>query len=103
MEEVPLLNELHTKYAGKAVILGISIDISLERVDNTIKTKKMTYPILADGKGFDGPNPKAYNVQGTPEIYILDRVGRIFARHGTAKLIDASLQDALARAASGGL
>ena len=97
MEEVPLLNELNAKYADKSVILGISIDISLDRVDNTIKTKGMTYPVLADGKGFDGPIPKAYRIQGTPEVFILDGAGRIFARHGSAKLIDASLQEALAK------
>ena len=97
MEEVPLLNELHAKYAGQVVVLGISIDISLDRVDKTIKAKAMTYPVLADGKGFDGPLPKAYRIQGTPEVFILDRHGRIFARHGSAKQIDASLREALAR------
>jgi peroxiredoxin len=97
MEEVPLLNELRAKYAGKAVVLGISIDISLDRVDKTIRARGMTYPVLADGKGFDGAVPKAYRIRGTPEIFILDRNGRIFARHGSAKQIDASLRDALAR------
>ena len=97
MEEVPLLKELHTKYANDAVLIGISIDMDLQRTDRTIKEKGMTWPVLADGKGFDGPIPKAYHIQGTPDIWVLDRAGRIVARPGSAKQIEASLRDVLAR------
>jgi peroxiredoxin len=95
MEEVPLLKELHTRYANQAVIVGISIDTSVERVDRTLKEKGMTWPILADGKGFEGPIPAAYHIQGTPELFVLDREGRIFARFGSATQIEASLKDTL--------
>jgi peroxiredoxin len=95
MEEVPLLKALHTTYAGQAVIVGISIDTSLERVDRTIEEKGMTWPILADGNGFEGPIPTAYHIQGTPEVFIVDRAGKIFARFGSATQIEASLKDAL--------
>ena len=95
MEEVPLLKALHTTYAGRAVIIGISIDTSVERVDRTIKDKGMTWPVLADGNGFEGPIPTAYHIQGTPEIFVVDREGRILARHGSATQIEATLQDAL--------
>jgi peroxiredoxin len=94
MEEVPLLKALHTKYAKQAAIIGISIDTGVTRVDRTMKQKGMTWPILADGKGFDGPIPKAYHIQGTPELFIVDRDGKIFARLGSAKLIEASLSEA---------
>src|SRR5829696_6145691 len=96
MEEVPLLKALHTKYANQAAIVGISIDVSVPRVDRTIREKAMTWPILADGKGFDGPIAKAYHIQGTPELFVLDREGRIFARLGSAKQLEARLQEALA-------
>jgi peroxiredoxin len=95
MEEVPLLKGLHTKYANQAVIIGISIDVSLERVDRTMKEKEMTYPILADGQGFDGPMPKAYRITGTPDVFILDREGKIFARLGSAKQLEDKLKEAL--------
>jgi len=96
MEEVPLLKTLNAKYSGQAVILGISVDVSLDRVDRTVKSKGMTWPQLADGKGFDGPIATAYRVQGTPELYLLDRAGRIFARPSSAKQLDARIQEALA-------
>ena len=95
MEEVPLLKDLQKRYAGRAQIIGISVDESLERVDRTIKEKGMTWPILADGKGFDGPINKAYRIQGTPDLFVVDRDGNILARLGSATQIEATLQDAL--------
>jgi len=96
MEEVPLLIELHKKYAQEAVILGISVDTNVSRVDSVMKEKGMTYPILADGKGFDGPISTAYHIQGTPDLFVVDRAGRIFARLSSAKQLEATLQEALA-------
>ncbi len=97
MEEVPLLNGLHAKYSNDATIVGVSIDSSLERVDRVVKEKGMTWSILADGESFDGPIPKAYHIQGTPEIFVVDRAGNIFARLGSAKQLEATLKDALAQ------
>ena len=96
MEEVPLLKALHDKYSKEAVILGISVDVSLDRADRAIKDKGMIWPQLADGKGFDGAAARAYHIQGTPELYVLDREGRIFARTFSAKQIEVRLQEALA-------
>ena len=97
MEEVPLLKALHSKYAQDVAIVGISVDTSVKPVDKVVKDKEMTWPILADGKGFDGPNPTAYHIQGTPELYVLDRGGRIVARLYSATELEATVQEALAK------
>ena len=96
MEEVPLLKTINDKYSKDAVILGISVDVSLDRVDRTIKAKGMTWPQLADGKGFDGAIPTAYHIQGTPELFVLGRDGKIFGRLFSAKQLEEKLQEALA-------
>ena len=95
MEEVPLLKELNTRYLNQATIIGVSVDINLERVDGVLKEKAMTWPILADGNGFDGSIPRAYHIQGTPELFVLDHEGKIFARLGSAKQLEAKLKEAL--------
>ena len=95
MEEVPLLKDLHTRYAKQAEIIGISIDVSVPRVDRTIKEKGMTYPVLADGKGFEGAIPAAYHVQGTPDIYVVDREGKIAVYLGSAKQLEDTLKKVL--------
>ena len=91
MEEVPLLKQLHTKYANRAALIGISIDTSLLRTDATIKEKGMTWPILADGQGFEGPIPAAYRIQGTPDLFLIDKEGKIAKRLGTATEIEPAL------------
>jgi hypothetical protein len=96
MEEVPLLRQLSAKYSGTAHIVGVSTDTSLGRVDVVVKEKAMAWPILADGRGFEGPIPTAYHVQGTPDLFVLDAEGRIFKRLGTATEIDTTLQGLLA-------
>ena len=97
MEEVPLLKALSRKYAKDAAILGISVDTSVKPVDAVVKSKGMTWPILADGKGFDGPIPTAYHIQGTPDLFVLDRNGRIFKRLSSADQLEEALQTALAQ------
>ena len=91
MEEVPLLKQLQTKYAKRATIVGISTDVSVSRVDAVIREKGMTWPILADGKGFEGPIATAYRIQGTPDVFVIDREGKIVKRLGTATEIDGVL------------
>jgi peroxiredoxin len=96
MEEVPLLKALTATYAKSAVVVGISTDVSLPRVDRVVREKRMTWPILADGKGFDGPLAQAYHIQGTPDIFVIDGGGRIVKRLDSATQIEATLQAALA-------
>ena len=97
MEEVPLLKSLHTKYANDVVIIGISVDTDVRPVDAVVKAKGIPYLILADGKGFDGPIPTAYHVQGTPDLFVLDRAGKIVVKLTSAKTLEATIQDALRR------
>jgi hypothetical protein len=92
MEEVPLLARLQEEHSRTATIVGISIDTDMDLVDRTVRERKMTWPILADLRGFDAPIPTAYHVQGTPDIFVLDAEGRIFNYMTTAKDIEAALQ-----------
>ena len=96
MEEVPLLKRLFDKYAGTVHIIGISTDESIERVDRVVKEKGMTWPIIADRRGFDGSIPTAYHVQGTPDLFVLDGEGRIVKRFSSATEIEATVAPLLA-------
>ena len=95
MEEVPLLKELHQKYAKDVAIVGVSVDTSVAPVDAVVKDKQIPWPVLADGKGFDGPIPTAYHVQGTPDLFVLDRAGRIVVKLTSAKSLEATIQQTL--------
>jgi peroxiredoxin len=97
MEEVPLLQALHTKYEKQGVvILGISIDETVARARRTVREKKMVWPQIASDQGFDSDVPQKYGIDGTPTIFVLDRAGRIVARPGSAKQLEEGLLAALA-------
>jgi peroxiredoxin len=92
MEEVPLLKKLQAKHAKAMTLIGVAVDEDMARVDRTIKAKGMTWPVVADPKGFEGPIPDAYHVQGTPDIFVIDAQGRIAKRLSSATDIEATLQ-----------
>jgi hypothetical protein len=62
-----------------------------------VKDNRIPWPQLVDRQGFDGPIAKAYHVNGTPMLYVLDRDGKIVAKLGSAEQVEATLQQALAR------
>ena len=97
MEEVPLLRRLQAKYANQAAIIGIGIDVSVERVDRTIKEKQMTWPIPhGRQEAFDGPNCHGrYASSFAGACFVLDGDGQIFARLGSAQPLEEKLKDAL--------
>ena len=63
-----------------------------------MKGNRLPWPQVVDRLGFDGPIAKAYRVNGTPMLYVLDREGRIVAKLGSAEQVEAKLQQALAGA-----
>ena len=97
VEEVPLLKQLHEKYRTQgAVFLSVSVDEDKKAFERMAKRLAMPWPQLFDGKAYDGEIAKLYRVQGTPQIYLVDRAGRIFARLGTATRLEAELKQTLA-------
>jgi hypothetical protein len=86
---------LNTKYGNDVVFVGISVDTNVSRVDRFVKEKAIHWAQLADGNDFNGPIPKAYRVDGTPMLYVLDRAGKIAAKLGSAEKVEESLQAVL--------
>ena len=77
-QEIPHFVELQSKYPQRLVIVGISMDDDVEPVRAFQQQYKMNYPValgsahLADQYG---------GVLGLPITFVIDREGRIFARH----------------------
>lgn len=92
MEEVPLLKRLQGKYGKTMTLIGIAVDEDMKKVDAKVKEKGMTWPVLADPKGFEGAILTAYHVQGTPDIFVIDAQGKLVKRLGSATEIESTLQ-----------
>jgi predicted methyltransferase len=53
-----------------------------------VEQKSIFWPEICDGKADAGEVAKRYNVQGTPDLFVMDRAGNIAARLGSAKQLD---------------
>lgn len=92
--EVPLLKQLYGKYQDRGLTLvGISLDDDETKVKRFVAEKGISWPQLRDGKADGGEVSKLYNVQGTPDIWVINRAGNIVARLWNAKLLDQHLAE----------
>ena len=97
MAEVPLLKQLYWKYQDRGLnIIGVSLDESKADVDKFVAQKSVFWPELCDGKADAGEIAKLYHVQGTPDLFVIDRAGSIAVRVESAKLLDSQLSEVVA-------
>jgi predicted methyltransferase len=95
--EVPLLKQLYWKYQDRGFnIIGVSLDENKADVEKFVAQKSVFWPELCDGKADAGEIAKLYNVQGTPDLFVIDRAGKIAVRVESAKLLDAQLTEVAA-------
>ena len=98
MAEVPLLKELYGKYQERGLaIIGIALDDEPAKVERFVAEKGVSWPQICDGKADAGQIPKLYNVNGTPDLYVIDRAGNIAARLSNANRLDEHLSELTAR------
>ncbi len=97
MAEVPLLKQLYWKYQDRGLnLIGISLDENKAAVNEFVAQKSIFWPEICDGKADAGEVAKLYNVQGTPDLFVIDRAGNIAARVASAKLLDQQLTEVAA-------
>jgi hypothetical protein len=63
------------------VIVWISLDTDRKKLDDFIAKEQLAGPHIYDGKGWEADLAKKFNINFTPSSYLLDRDGRIVAKH----------------------
>ena len=97
MAEVPLLKQLYWKYQDRGLnLVGVSLDQDKGAVDRFVAQKSIFWPEICDGKAEAGQVAKLYNVQGTPDLFLIDRAGNIAVRLTSAKQLDQHLLEVVA-------
>jgi peroxiredoxin len=61
----------------KFTLFGVNSDSTPTRVKAVIKREKMTWPVLFDNGGSDGPVATKWGVRAWPTIYVIDAKGVI--------------------------
>lgn len=103
LAEMPASLELRQKFAGRDVVfLYVSLDSKAADWQKYLAAKQivgLNAVQLHDGGAFDGPAPRAFNVQSIPSYWLIGRDGRILAnpapRPSTSPVIDNALEAAL--------
>lgn len=76
LKENPSLDRLYNKFRNKDfIVLGISIDRSVSRVESYLKENPLSFPILMDSKG--DVFVKTYTLRGVPVTILINRQGII--------------------------
>lgn len=72
-QEMPILEQLNTKYHNKGVaLIGVNVEPDSAAANAWLKATPVSFPILYD---VDSKVSKLYEVQGMPNTVILDRKG----------------------------
>jgi predicted methyltransferase len=88
---------LYWKYQDRGLnLVGVALDEKPATVESFVSQKGIFWPEICDGKAEAGEIPKLYNVNGTPDLYVIDRAGSIAARVSSAKLLDRHLAEVVA-------
>jgi len=78
MAELPNLLKLYNaQHANGMEVLGISLDKDEEALKSTVKARGMSWPIVADLKGWENAIAQKWGVRSIPATYVLDRKGVI--------------------------
>jgi len=72
--ELPHLEELSKKYAGKVAFYGVNADDSPDAVLEFQKQNKLTLPMLSDARKTAA---RDYGVDSLPTLFIVDKHGRV--------------------------
>jgi thiol-disulfide isomerase/thioredoxin len=72
-QEMPILEQLNTKYHNKGVaLIGVNVEPDSAAANTWLKATPVSFPILYD---VDSKVSNLYEVQGMPNTVILDRKG----------------------------
>jgi len=76
--EIPNMLEQYEKYHAKGFeVIGISLDEEKEKVDAFVAEKKIPWPILYAGKGWQDPVAQFYGISGIPQLILIGRDGNV--------------------------
>jgi hypothetical protein len=79
VESLPQLLDLSRKYKANPYfsILSVSVDKDPDAVKRTVAAQKLTWPQMFEGLGWGSPTAKAFQVQATPSLVLVDSEGAL--------------------------
>ncbi len=98
-EEIPIIEKLHREFKDKGlVVLGIN-DEDRATVEEFVKEKKITFPILMDR---EGKVAQSYKVEAIPRVILINKEGKIVKDitgyyEGNEKILKEAIENSLSK------
>src|SRR5581483_3320147 len=78
VQEVLFLERVRKAFPGKPLaIWGVSLNIDRQDATNFKDLQRISWPILFDGQGYNGPLARRFDVRGLPALVVLDKTGKM--------------------------
>ncbi len=80
-DQIPHLKAARRRFGERGLeIVGVSLDEDPEAARRFVETHKISWPVVARGKGMLDPLAREYGVQAIPSIWLVGRDGSIVGR-----------------------
>jgi len=91
--EIPRIRESYLKYHDRGFeVIGISLDKDRKKLETFIEEKKVIWPQIFDGKGWNSALARLYGVHSLPRPILLDRETRVYMPNARGKHLDRALE-----------
>lgn len=82
LKELPNVNAMYEKYKNNDFeVYGVSLDDSVDLWRTAVKEHEMTWINVSSIKGWECPSAYAYNITAIPQVYLIDKEGRIIEKN----------------------
>jgi thiol-disulfide isomerase/thioredoxin len=79
LREFPTVRTVYEKFKDRLEVVGISLDKDQKALRNFISRKQVPWPQYSDGKGWQNEIATRFGVGSIPELWLIDRDGRVVA------------------------
>lgn len=73
--------------ADEVQVFGVSLDSKLEPLETLARAKKITWPVVCDGRAWESPIVRGFGINSLPTVWLLDREGRLRSLDGLDGLV----------------
>ncbi|MFM7244873.1 MAG: TlpA family protein disulfide reductase [Planctomycetaceae bacterium] len=92
--EIPNMLEQYEKYHDKGFeVVGISLDEEKDKVDAFVADKKIPWPIIYAGKGWQDPIAQFYGISGIPQLILIGRDGNVITLNARGEALGKKLAE----------
>jgi peroxiredoxin len=86
-DEIPNIVSAYHKYHAQGFeVVGISLDQDRNSLDQFVSNNGMDWPQYFDGHGWNNSLAQRFGVHALPQMWLLDRKGRIVTKYGCSDL-----------------